>query len=368
MTSGELSLSQATGLPLDDLQVFCPIPLKIHPMGAPALDAWGTEWVQDIGLFPANAAVLNENYGLLIGAGAPYAEEDRIKAFMCYNYALIPWDDYVEDLSHVPWRMIVHVAEMQRAVSEPHAATISDNPWAKALRAAVVELERVMPGGAMARFRQTNSTWYMGELWKYGLQEHPHPSLGQYLRMRWGKIGCLVLAAFVADCHADGAMSDADFHEPLVRAFTQSVFLPAAFLNDFVSAAKENNDGQQHLNIVSILSREEALSTEEALLKAMALYERLMCLMLRLQRQLLSDPRPAVARYAAELPQWLPATVHWTATSTRYLNLAHESPTDFTTITPPRVTLLDTPLLWDPNDLTPPPYPDIAWWWEVLEP
>lgn len=29
----------------------------------------------------------------------------------------------------------------------------------------------------------------------------------------------------------------------------------------------------------------------------------------------------------------------------------------------PSITLTDQPVLWDPDDLTPPPYPDIAWWW-----
>jgi hypothetical protein len=37
------------------------------------------------------------------------------------------------------------------------------------------------------------------------------------------------------------------------------------------------------------------------------LYERTLCLMPHLQQRQLADPRPEVARYATELPQWIPA-------------------------------------------------------------
>jgi hypothetical protein len=39
-----------------------------------------------------------------------------------------------------------------------------------------------------------------------------------------------------------------------------------------------------------------------------------------------------------------------------------------TTVAPPALTLTPAPTLWDPDDLTPPPYPDIAWWWQQLRP
>lgn len=182
--------------------------------------------------------------------------------------------------------------------------------------------------------------------------------------MRWVKAGCGVLAAYTAP-GAGYPMSPAELYDPVVRAFSHTVLLPCTIFNDLVSVFKERAAGQAHVNLVSVLAAEHDLSTTEALIKAGELYERLIALMLRLQQQLLSDPRPAVARYARELPQWVAANLHWTATSLRFLALNHAGATAKVTI-PTMTTTRDTPLLTDATDLTPPPYPDLAWLWQHL--
>lgn len=94
----------------------------------------------------------------------------------------------------------------------------------------------------------------------------------------------------------------------------------------------------------------------------------MLCLMLHLQARLLDDHRPAVRRYASELPQWIPATASFTYSSARYLDIS--TPEDYSIETNAPSTAIQintTPTLWDPNDLTPPPYPDIAWWWDHVQ-
>lgn len=58
----------------------------------------------------------------------------------------------------------------------------------------------------------------------------------------------------------------------------------------------------------------------------------------------------------------LAAAIHFMATSARYLT---EHKPDLAAV--PTVTTTPTPVLWDPDDTTPPPYPDIAWWWKLLD-
>ncbi|MFJ6699899.1 terpene synthase family protein [Streptomyces sp. NPDC091272] len=141
---------------------------------------------------------------------------------------------------------------------------------------------------------------------------------------------------------------------------------PCIIINDLVSLAKEKLQGQAALNIVGTVAHQEHLNPVEALAHVWELYERTICLMQRLQRQLLDDPRPAVARYASELPYWLPSTINFTATSTRYLQLPAAEGRPPQRITAPTISTTDTPVLWDPDDLTPPPHPAIAWWWDQL--
>jgi hypothetical protein len=210
--------------------------------------------------------------------------------------------------------------------------------------------------------------WSSGQLWLAALRHRTAPpSVGEYLRMRWVKSGAPLLGAFGAP-GAGYALAHEDFREPLVRAFTMAVMYPCIVFNEVVSLFKEDAAGHGRTNLVTVLAREHRLSLPEALLAAWELYERITCLMLRLQQRLRADPRPAVARYAAQLPQWLPATAHFTATSARYLQppTAPAGPTR--TAPAPVLTVTDTPTVWDPDDLAPPPYPDIAWWWNHLQP
>ncbi|MGV4986756.1 hypothetical protein ACVB8X_13040 [Streptomyces sp. NRAIS4] len=103
----------------------------------------------------------------------------------------------------------------------------------------------------------------------------------------------------------------------MVRAFTLAVFHPCTVINDLISIVKEAAAGTRQVNTLTVMAAEHHLEPAKALLKVWELYERMVIVMLRLQRQLLADPRPAVARYASDLPQWLPSTIDWTIRSAR---------------------------------------------------
>lgn len=362
--SSQVSLAQATGLPLNRIQVFCPIPLVTHPMGTEEIDAAATGWAVEQGLYPAGSLPTRMNIGFLIGAGMPFLTDDRVIPFTCYNQWGIPWDDHLDRLATVPGALAPHVGEVFRAMCEPAVVPIPDDPWVAAPREACRLLSRVITPQALADFTRTNATWFFGQLWKYGLVKRPvPPTLAEYLRMRWAKTGIEVLLGFTAP-GGGYALTPEDLADPLVRAFTKSVFYPLLIFNDLVSLAKEAPAGHAEVNIIAALRREHGIDTGEAFGRAWDLTERITILMLRLREQLRADPRPGVARYAAELPQWLPATLHWTANSARYLEadeLAAHGP-----VTAPALELVDAPTRWDPEDLTPPPYPDIAWWWDQL--
>ncbi|MFK0181841.1 terpene synthase family protein [Streptomyces xanthochromogenes] len=346
-------------LPAGGMQLYCPLALREHPLGGKELDRAGVTWLIEQGLCSPESAYTRMNIGTLMAQGMPFLTDEAAIAVTCYAYWTFAWDDHLDTLAGDLPQVVALNAEANRVMLEPPPAPVPDKgPFLTSFRAARSMLEEALGPDGMAAFRTENAMGLGGQVWKVALRALPAPpSVGEYLRMRWYKGGLGVLAATTAP-GAGYLMPQAAFYDPLVWAFTQSVLLPCALINDIGSLAKETGDGQDGINLVSALATEHHLDTATALLKAAELYERMVCLTPHLQKRLLADSRPAVVRYAAELPQWIPATVEFTATSARYLTAG--------TDTPVTVSASPAPLLWDPDDLTPPPYPDIAWWWHQL--
>ncbi|MGK5640359.1 terpene synthase family protein [Streptomyces sp. URMC 126] len=361
-TLGEL----VSNLPPEGLRLYCPVPLREHPAGGRVLDEAGAAWAVEQGLCSPGSRLTRMNIGALIAHGMPFVTEAAGIAMTCYSYWAFKWDDHLDTLTGDLARAVALTGEANRVLYEPPDAPLPADPFLSSLRDLRKRMEECLGTDGMEAVRSENAHWLGGQLWKVALQSAGTavPTVGEYLRMRWPKAGAGALAAYTAP-GAGYAMTPAELYDPLVRAFTLATFYPCLIVNDLGSLAKEAQDGD--VNLFSALAAEQSLDTATALFKAAELYERVLCLMLRLQQRLLRDPRPAVARYAAELPQWVPASLDFTAASARYLTAETtgdgDGPPALPTLTPS-----PTPLLWDPDDLTPPPYPDIAWMWRHLSP
>ncbi|MEU6915782.1 polyprenyl synthetase family protein [Streptomyces olindensis] len=362
-TSAPEQHTATSALPTDDLALFCPVPLVRHEAPGETIDRAGAEWAVGHGLCAADATVVRSGIGGLLAAGMPFVTTRAAGVMSRYTYWALLLDDHLDTLTAHPAQAIALVGEANRVMYEPAAAPVpADNPWLTSLRDLRGMLDDCLGPEGMNTFRSEHSHWLGGQLWKLAAWHRAEPpGVGEYLRLRWQKSGAATLAA----CTPPGSgysLSAADFYDPKVRAFTSALFQACTIVNDLVGMAKEAATGERGINIFSTLAAEHGLDPLAALLKAGELYERVVLVMLRLQQELLADPRPSVARYAAELPQWLPATIDFTATSARYLS---EHKPGLAAV--PKVTTTPKPVLWDPADLTPPPYPDIAWWWRLLD-
>ncbi|MEW2354092.1 hypothetical protein [Spirillospora sp. NPDC029432] len=345
---------------MTELKVFCPVPLKTHPVTG-ELDDHAARWALEQGLYREGDPQLRMRIGYFIGAGSPYVSEPFIRAFACYNLWGIPWDDHLDVLSADPAALMAHVAEASRVFSEPGCVPSPEDPWLNAMRDSLERLRRILTPAAFEAFCSTNLAWFHGQLWKYALQHRADaPGMGEWLRMRWAKLGTAILAA--TTCPPAGYPMGPDIMaEPTIRAFTHATLLAPGLLNDLASLAKESPTAQADVNLVSVLSRMHDIDVLEAALKVVDLYERMTGLALRLRDRLLADPRPAVAHYAKALPQWLPAALHWSLISPRYLE--RDTAAGRQDLESPPLVVSDTPTVWDPADLTPPPYPELAWMW-----
>ncbi|MER6913539.1 hypothetical protein ABT354_17875 [Streptomyces sp. NPDC000594] len=361
-------------LRLTDMKIFCPVPLRIHPYGAAELDAHGTRWLRSQGVpLPEASGQGDTRLGHLFSAGMPYTTEDFLTRFICFNYWGILWDDHLDALAPDLAAVTAHVGEASRIQYEPGGVPVPDDLRLRVLRAALEVLRPGLSPEAWQMFCAAALSWYQGQVWKYALQHRSTPpGLGEWLRMRWAKLGTSILAAMTCPGAGQPA-SSAMLAEPAVRAFTHATFLAPAMLNELGSLTKESPTGQS-TNLVLLLARTHRVGVTEAALQVWELYERLVGLMLRLRTRLLADPRPAVAHYAKALPHWLPATLEWHLTSSRYraaAPAAEPAPAPAAEPGPapaPRLVLTDTPTLWDPDDHTPPPVPELAWMWRQTQP
>ncbi|MGW0472443.1 terpene synthase family protein [Streptomyces coeruleorubidus] len=363
-----LTLAQTLeSLAVKEVELFCPIAQAPPKTDGKELDRHAAGWAVRQGLCAPDALLTRAGLGELITAGMPLFSREAAVALTCYTYWAFLWDDHLDGLVQDPDAAIAMTGEANRVMTEPEAAPLIDDPFVRSLRDIRRMTEECLGPDGVHAMRAEHTQWLGGQLWKLALHRRPAPpTVGEWLRMRWQKAGTGVLAALVPP-GGGYALSPADQYDPLVRAFTQAVFYPCTIINELGSLLKEQANGQGHVNLVFAVAAEHGIGLAEALLKVWELYERFVGLMSRLQERLLRDSRPSVARYAAELPQWLPATVNWMSRSVRYLTLLDQDSPGGTPLAPPALSMTGSPRLWDPADLTPPPYPDIAWLWTRLD-
>ena len=122
--------------------------------------------------------------------------------------------------------------------------------------------------------------------------------------------------------------------------------------NDLLTYHKETRRGGADHNLVTVLARSEHLPTAEAVAKAAAIRDRVLCLFLRLRDQVTADASTELRRYLTGLQAWIRGHLDWGMATVRYRN-----PAD-----------LPQSLARTPQDAAPDPlpFPSITWWWEQL--
>ncbi|WP_331737264.1 hypothetical protein [Streptomyces sp. NBC_00019] len=344
----------------DNVSLWCPVPLRLHPLGAEELDRHILTWAHEHGVLDGPRPP-RWNFGFAQAAAGPFFQDEAAIATGILTLWACLFDDHLDELGACPEEVAVLSSEVLRAFVEPDPAPVPEDRWVSAARDVRRRIDRAVAPLDTLELGHAMGLSHAGWLWKYAMSRPGRKvGVGEYLRMRYLKGGLDVLASLIGP-GAGYRVDPGAFHSPLVRAFTQAALWPAVLVNDVGSLAKEASFDQP--NIVTVLAAEHGIGIPEALLKTMELYERLLGVMLALQKVLQAHEDPAVVRYATELPQCVPATVHFTITSARYLPTG-DADAD-TPLTAPSVTITETPLLWDVENLTPPPYRELAWIWDL---
>jgi hypothetical protein len=346
------------------LTVYCPFPLSDPPFDVAGIDQQAADWAASHGLPGSRATRIGCARG--IAPALPYADELTVLAATKHFLFGSLIDDYWDTHSDLP-SIDAQIGELHRVMAESPAAPLpAGDRWAASLRDLRTQLEEVLTDSEFAAFRYEHAVWLHGQSWYTALRHRATPpEIGEWLRMRWAKVGVGTLVPFTGATMGSLQMTPRLMDEPVVRAFTKTTMLACAVVNDVFSATKEIAAGTATTNLITVLAHAENGDPAAAVTEAQRLYERIVLAVTGLQQRLLDDPRPAVARYAVELPRWIPAGLHWAATTDRYLQYG-DSPDMIGAVTTRALVVSSTPTLWDPADRTPPPYPEIAWCWTDL--
>ncbi|MEV6323640.1 hypothetical protein AB0M45_20965 [Nocardia sp. NPDC051787] len=343
-----------------EVAVYCPFPLRSHPFDTRAIDDQAVMWCLDQSLCEPGSIATRMACAAGIAPALPHAPDSTILAATKLFYWGTQLDDHWDAHPHLEL-IVAHAGVLHAVMTDgPDVPLPPGDRLAAALRDLRGQLETVLTDTEILWFRTEFAAWLNGQQHYTALQRQTTPpSLGQYMRMRWAKSGVGTLLPFTP-ATMGCRLSPRALDDPPVHAFVKATMMATALLNDLYSAAKERSAGTATTNLIAILTHDHDLEPAAAVMETWRLYERTVALAWHLQQQLRTDPRPAVARLAADLPNWIPAGIHWAATTPRYHQHTDSTPTSFT---PAQVVLSDTPALADPDDLTPPPYPEIAGWW-----
>lgn len=346
--------------------VYCPFPLSDPPFDVASIDQQAADWAIAKGLCEPGSLATQMSCARGIAPAIPHADELTVLAASKHFLFGSLLDDYWDTDADLA-RIDAQIGELHRVMAEAPAAPLpAGDRWAASLRDLRAQLEAVLTDTEFAAFRYEHAVWLHGQSWYTALRQRAKPpEIGEWLRMRWAKVGVGTLVPFTGATMGSLQMTPRLMDEPVVRAFTVTTMLACAIINDLYSAAKEFAAGTATTNLITVLAHAQDCDFAAAVTEAQRLYERIVIAVMGLQQRLLEDPRPAVARFAAELPRWIPAGLHWATTTARYLQHS-DNAHDIGAASALPLVVSSTPTLWDPADRTPPPYPEIAWCWNYL--
>jgi hypothetical protein len=196
-----------------------------------------------------------------------------------------------------------------------------------------------------------------GLVWEASWRSSPElPTLDDYITLWMRAIGMAPSTAMI-EIVGGFSVPDRDMEDPRVRALTEMTWTLVSWDNDLYSRNKELQRADDNLNLIDVLCREHDCDPPRALVRAVAMRDRVMVLFERLSAQVIKEADDGLRRYVEGLGQFVRGHLDWASVCPRY-----------SVPSSPKA----TPGGWwkqHPADdsLEPLPVPTIAWW-DQLDP
>jgi hypothetical protein len=340
--------------------IYTPFEPAIHPRHA-AIDRQTAEWAEKfhIGSEELRGKLVTQDIGTFAARILPEGREEVVSILADFVLWLFGVDDgYCEEgsLGQDPQELVGVLSRLTRVAQNPEAPMLTDDPLARGLRDLRRRIDLHASPTQVARWVDGLREYFMSVVWEAAHRSRGTiPNLSDYTLMRLYDGAASVFPPVLEFAHGYDLHPD-ERDASAVRAVAEMAFFVVTWDNDIFSFHKESsNRDQYYLNVLRVLQNEYALTTEQALVLAIAQRDRVMAQFLRVRDHLMLTASPELRLYMTSLGAFIRATQDWSISSRRYLT--PHSPAGL-----PEA-FSDTPT---DDSREPLPIPPIAWWWDLV--
>ncbi|MFD7894852.1 hypothetical protein [Streptomyces sp. NPDC059743] len=340
---------------------YCPVPPARHP-SVEALNDRTVRWMLKQRLDSDEHQLKRLavcDFGGLTASTMPYGELGPLTLMAKFHAVLFSLDDGVCDESEATADLLAQeTSRIMRAVEAPTAQGPRDSPHTAALRRLRLEAERFASPRQLRRLTEAMRVYTSGLVWEASWRRNPElPSLDDYITLWMRAIGMAPSTAMI-EVVGGFSVADEDMQDPRIRALTEITWTLVSWDNDLYSRNKELLRAGDNLNLIDVLCQEEGLDPRRALVRVVAMRDRVMVLFERLAAQVLKEADSDLRRYIKGLGQFVRGHLDWASICPRY-----------SVPSGPKA----APGGWwkqRPADDSqePLPIPTISWWWDQLDP
>ncbi|MCM3923603.1 hypothetical protein ND748_18275 [Frankia sp. AiPs1] len=352
---------------------YCPIESAVSP-DAELVDRRSTQWLEKFGMFENGVQrdyLARGKTGYFAAYSLPTGTGDGFQAASDFLLWLYTFDDTHCDErpgGTTPEELIVTVTQLARIIEAPGSRVLAGNPWAEALRDLRLRLADCATATQVERWVVELTRYFLGLPWEAANRRRGvEPSLDDYVVM-WSYVAAMLPSVMFTDIAGGYEVPAQQMSAPAVRALTEMSCVLVAWDNDIISYNKEAYRSSRYSfsaiqNLISVIAHQQGCPPQQAMGIAVAMRDRVMCLFLALQRQVLTTAGEELARYVTGLGQWVRGYLDFSFGSDRYADPVNPDDPDSVRIAMPKA-WADEPV---DGRLQPLPIPTIAWWWNQLE-
>lgn len=339
--------------------IYSPYRAAIHPRHE-AVDRHTAGWAGKfaIGSPELRSHLVDHNIGTFAARILPEGREEVVEILADFVIWLFGVDDgYCEegDLSRRPGELLGALSRLLRVAQNPEAPMLLDDALACGLRDLRARISEHGTAGQVARWVDALREYFLSVVWE---AEHRSqgtvPDLNDYTLMRIYDGATSVVLPLLEMGHGY-ELQPHERDRTSVRAAAEMAYFVICWDNDLFSHHKESRTGGYYLNAIRVLEHAHGISTEEAVERAIAQRDRVLCLFVRLCADLRRTGSPQLRRYLASLEAFIRGAQDWGISSRRYTT--PDDPADLPAV------FRDTPTDSSPEPLD---IPAVAWWWDLL--
>ncbi|MFJ7995952.1 hypothetical protein ACIQ7D_02050 [Streptomyces sp. NPDC096310] len=340
---------------------YCPVPPARHRSGD-TLNDRTVRWMRGQRLDHDERQLKRLalcDFGGLAASTMPYGRLEPLALMAKLHAVLFSLDDGVCDESGATADLLAReTSRIMRAMEAPEARSADDSPHTAALRRIRQELEPYASPRQLRRVVEAMRVYTSGLAWEASWRLDARlPSVDDYVTLWMRAIGMAPSTAMI-EIVGGFSVSDEDLQDPRVRALTEITWTLVSWDNDLYSRNKELERADDDLNLIDVVCQEQGCDAQRALVRVVAMRDRVMVLFERLSAQVMDEADDGLRRYVRGLGQFVRGHLDWASRCPRYT--ASSGPR-----TPPGGWWKQQPA---DNSLEPLPVPTIAWWWDQLAP